>query len=221
MISDLQHVENWIFDLDNTLYPPSADLFSHIDVRMADYIAKKLHISPMESQKLQQDYYLRYGASLAGLKRHHNVDPHDYLAYAHNIEMSSLKPDPTLRTSIEKLPGRKWIFTNGDQPYAERVLHHRGLSNLFEDVFDIHSSQYRPKPDPFCYQLMLKKFDVTPKQSLFVDDMACNLLPAKDQGMTTVWVNHGPLGQGHITEGHEKIDYEIHDVSNWLKKITT
>lgn len=221
MNSSLQHIENWIFDLDNTLYPPDADLFTHIDKRMAYYISVKLNLPLEKSQKLQQAYYLKYGSSLVGLYRHHNIDPYEYLAYVHNIEMDSLSPDPTLRRSIENLPGRKWIFTNGDRPYAEQVLERRGLTGVFEGVFDIHSSQYRPKPDPSCYQLMLEKFQADGKKSLFIDDMACNLLPAKDQGMTTVWVNHGLKGQdGHITEGHEKIDYEIYDVGSWLKEIT-
>ena len=214
MTPALAHIRNWIFDLDNTLYPASADLFGLIDARMTQFVAELLDVPQEEARRIQKDYFLEHGTTMAGLMRTHDIDPHRYLAYVHDIEMDVLEEDRRLVEAVARLPGRKLIFTNGDEPYARRVLAKLGLSESFEAIHDIHACAYVPKPDPRSYAAMAEALRVEPHESLFVDDMARNLKPAKAIGMTTVWVNNGSE-QGR-DDDRSFIDYEIADVGEWL-----
>lgn len=218
MIPALDHIDCWIFDLDNTLYPASADLFGRIDVRMAAYIQRLLGCDPVEAKRVQKTYFHDHGTTLSGLMLHHGVDPHDFLDYVHDIEMDALAEDARLARAVAELPGRKLIFTNGDEPYARRVLGRLGLSESFEAIHDIHACAYRPKPELHSYVGMIARFGITPSTALFVEDMARNLKPAKALGMTTVWVNNGSERGDH--EAHpDYIDFEIEDVGQWLDEI--
>ncbi|QHL90339.1 pyrimidine 5'-nucleotidase [Sphingomonas changnyeongensis] len=218
MITRLSHVRNWIFDLDNTLYPASIDLFGLIDAKMTRFIQDLLGLDRDAALRLQKDYFHDHGTTLSGLMAEHGVDPHHFLDYVHDIEMDVLAEDRRLVDAVARLPGRKLIFTNGDAPYARRVLARLGLTDAFEAIHDIHACAYEPKPRPGAYQSMCAAFGIDPHESLFVEDMARNLRPAKAIGMTTVWVNNGSE-QGREADDRAYIDFEIADLGEWLHEI--
>lgn len=218
MLAALHHVRNWVFDLDNTLYPASADLFGLIDVKMTSFVQDLLGLDWASARALQKDYFHAHGTTLSGLMADHGVDPHRFLAYVHDIEMDALQEDRRLVEAIARLPGRKLIFTNGDAAYAGRVLARLGLSESFEAIHDIHACAYEPKPQPRAYQLMTQAFGIDPAESLFVEDMARNLKPAKAIGMTTVWVNNGSE-QAREADDRAYVDYEVADLGAWLHAI--
>ena len=218
MLPALAHVQNWIFDLDNTLYPASSDLFGLIDVRMGRFIEELLGVDRQEARRIQKSFFLDHGTTLSGLMREHQVDPQAFLTYVHDIEMDALAEDRRLVEAVARLPGRKLIFTNGDAGYARRVLARLGLSDSFEAIHDIHACAYVPKPEPQAYRAMTEALAIDPGRSLFVEDMARNLKPAKAIGMTTVWVNNGSEA-GARDHAPDFIDYEIADVGEWLHDI--
>jgi putative hydrolase of the HAD superfamily len=218
MLATLRSVDTWIFDLDNTLYPASADLFGRIDVRMGAYIQRLLGVDPVEARRVQKALFVEHGTTLAGLMKVHAIDPTGFLDYVHDVEMDALTEDRRLVEAVARLPGRKLVFTNGDAPYARRVLERLGLGDSFEAIHDIHACAYRPKPEPESYRTMCEALSVAPERALFVEDMARNLKPAKVLGMTTVWVNNGSEFGGR--DHHPAyIDYEIADVGEWLQTV--
>jgi putative hydrolase of the HAD superfamily len=212
---DLSRINSWIFDLDNTLYPPSANLFAQIDDRMGAYIGRLLACDAIEARRVQKAFFHEHGTTLRGLMDYHDVDPHEFLSYVHDVDMDVLRADPRVIDGIARLPGRKLIFTNGDAPYAGRVLDRLGLGQAFEAIFDVHATDYVPKPDPRAYQGLCDAYGIDPTTALFVEDMARNLRPAKAIGMTTVWVNNGSE-RGDHDACPSYIDIEITDVGEWL-----
>lgn len=218
MIDALAHIRNWIFDLDNTLYPSSADLFGLIDARMGAYIGGLLGVDPIAARKVQKDYFRAHGTTLAGLMADHQVDPHEFLDFVHDVPLDRIAPDPRVVDGIARLPGRRIVFTNGDARYAARVLDRLGLGDLFETIYDIHRLDYRPKPHAEGYAQMCATLGIAAPESLFVEDMARNLMPAKALGMTTVWVNNGSeLGDADARA--DLIDFEVADLGDWLNHI--
>ncbi len=211
------HIDNWIFDLDNCLYPASAGLFELIDERMGAYIQRLLSCDADEARRIQKHHFHTHGTTLGGLMKEHSVDPHDFLEDVHDIPLDRVQPDERLASALQQLPGRRFVFTNGDEPYARRVLHAIGVSDRFHDLHDIHASSYTPKPDPYGYELLCNRFDIDPKRALLVDDMAANLKPAKALGMTTVWVDNGSERGTHGLG--DFIDERIASVSDWLEQI--
>ena len=218
MIDALAHIRNWIFDLDNTLYPSSADLFGLIDARMGAYIGGLLGVDPVAARKVQKDYFRAHGTTLAGLMADHQVDPHEFLDFVHDVPLDRIAPDPRVVDGIARLPGRRIVFTNGDARYAARVLDRLGLGDLFETIYDIHRLDYRPKPHAEGYAQMCATLGIVAPESLFVEDMARNLVPAKALGMTTVWVNNGSeLGDADARA--DLIDFEVADLGDWLNHV--
>lgn len=217
MIAALAHVRTWIFDLDNTLYPASARLFDRIDARMTAFIGELLELDPVEARRVQKAYFLGHGTTLAGLMADHGVDPHLFLSYVHDIEMDVLERDAPLAAAIARLPGRKLVFTNGDAPYALKVLDRLGLGGSFEAVHDIHAMDLRPKPQPSAYAGLCAAFDIDPAAALFVEDMARNLKPAKAIGMTTVWIDNG--SEQDRDADRSFIDYHVAALTPWLEHI--
>ncbi len=217
MIPALAHIDTWIFDLDNTLYPARSNLFERIDARMTAYVARLLQVDPVEARRVQKLYFHGHGTTLAGLMAEHDVDPHDFLQDVHDIEMDVLEHDAPLAAALARLPGRKLVFTNGDRPYALKVLDRLGLGGSFEGVHDIVAMALRPKPEPSAYQGLCDAFAVDPTRALFVEDMARNLPPAKAIGMTTVWVDNGSEQAPGETPGG--IDYRINELGPWLDEI--
>jgi putative hydrolase of the HAD superfamily len=212
------HIRNWIFDLDNCLYPASTGLFALIDERMGAYIQRLLLCGPVEARRVQKLHFHEHGTTLAGLMKHHGVDPHDFLADVHDIPVERVAANPRLGRALAALPGRKIVFTNGDATYARRVLEQIGVHDHFDALHDIHANDYRPKPDPHGYALLCERFGIDPRHSLLADDMIQNLRPAKAIGMTTVWVDNGSERGNH---GFEEgvADYCIEDVAEWLETI--
>jgi putative hydrolase of the HAD superfamily len=217
MLPALAHIDTWIFDLDNTLYPASSDLFGLIDTRMTDFVATLTGLSREEAYAVQKSYFREHGTTLNGLMAEHGVDPHEFLADVHAIEMDVLSEDRRLIDAIAQLPGRKLVFTNGDVPYAKRVLANVGLSESFEAIHDIHAMAYKPKPDPHAYQSMVDAFGFDPAHALFADDLARNLPPAKALGITTVWIDNGSEQVG--ADSSHAIDYRASDLGQWLHEI--
>jgi putative hydrolase of the HAD superfamily len=218
MLPALKHVESWIFDLDNSLYPASANLFELIDQRMGQYIERLLECDSAEARRVQKRHFHEHGTTLAGLMRTHGVDPHDFLDFVHDIDLARVSADPRLVAALDRLPGRKFVFTNGDASYAARVLDKLGLANLWDGLHDIHAMDYVPKPDPRAYSAMCERHGIDPTRALFVEDMARNLQPAKALGMMTVWIDNGSEQAGHGAD-HAFIDYRIDDIAAWLTKI--
>jgi putative hydrolase of the HAD superfamily len=215
---DLAHVSTWIFDLDNTLYPASARLFDRIDARMTAYIARLLDLNPLEARTVQKGWFHQHGTTLAGLMAEHGVDPHHFLDDVHDIEMDVLEENAPLAALVARLPGRKLIFTNGDAPYANRVLERLGLGQSFEAVHDIHAMDLRPKPHPEAYAGLCAAYGLDPHACLFAEDMARNLRPAKAIGMTTLWVDNGSE-QAPDDADRSFIDYMTVDIATWLHDV--
>jgi putative hydrolase of the HAD superfamily len=211
----LAHVSEWIFDLDNCLYPASTGLFELIDERMGAYIQRLLDCDPAEAKRVQKAHFHAHGTTLAGLMREHDVDPHEFLDDVHAIPLDRIARNDRLSSGLARLPGRKIVFTNGDAPYARRVLAALGLEDRFDELHDIHASELRPKPDDHGYRLLLDRFGVDPARAAMVEDMAQNLKPAKNLGMATIWVDNGSERGNH---GHHPdfIDLTISDVGDWL-----
>ncbi|AXJ95733.1 MULTISPECIES: pyrimidine 5'-nucleotidase [unclassified Sphingomonas] len=223
MLERLASIDTWIFDLDNTLYPASANLFARIDARMTAYVARRLGVDPAEALRIQKAYFHQHGTTLTGLMADHGVDPHEFLADVHDVEMDVLESDAPLAAAIAKLPGRKLVFTNGDKPYALKVLDRLGLGDSFEAIHDIHAMGLVPKPHPSAYAGLCTAFGIDPTRALFAEDMARNLAPAKAIGMTTLWVDNGSE-QGGSEQGpeaaREHIDFIVHDLASWLTHVT-
>ena len=218
MLPALAHIDCWIFDLDNSLYPASADLFALIDIRMGEYIQRLLACDPVEARRVQKSYFHEHGTTLAGLMAGHGVAPRDFLDYVHDIDLARLSADPALVSAMDRLPGRKFVFTNGDEAYASRVLDKIGLANAFDGMHDIHAMDYVPKPNPAAYAALCSAHAIAPETALFVEDMARNLEPAKALGMTTVWVDNGSERGSHGADP-AFIDYRIADIGLWLTEI--
>ena len=218
MLPALRHIDCWIFDLDNSLYPASANLFELIDIRMGAFIERLLGVDPVEARRVQKHYFHEHGTTLAGLMAANGVDPHDFLAYVHDIDLARISADPEVAAAIARLPGRRMIFTNGDVDYAGRVLAKLGLGDLFDEIHDIHAMNYVPKPNPASYEAMCALYGIDPTRALFVEDMARNLEPAKALGMTTVWIDNGSE-RGDYGADPAFIDYHIADIGAWLNSI--
>ncbi len=212
------HVRDWIFDLDNCLYPASTGLFALIDERMGAYIQRLLDCDRDEAKRVQKAHFHEHGTTLAGLMKNHEIDPSDFLDDVHAIPLDRVQCDERLGAALSKLPGRRFVFTNGDAPYARRVLEAIGVGEHFDELHDIHASELKPKPDPHGYALLCERFGIDPQQALLVDDMAANLKPAKALGMTTVWVDNGSERGSHGADD-SFIDHRIADVAQWLESI--
>ncbi len=187
-MADLRHVESWVFDLDNTLYPAGCHLFSQIDARMTEFIRKTTGAAHDDARRLQKHYYVKYGTTLSGMMTEHQISPDDFLAYVHDIDFSVVPADPALRSAVEALPGRRYVFTNGSVNHAERVLHRIGIDGLFDDIFDIRAAAWTPKPHRVTYERFIAATRVRPNEAAMFEDLPHNLEAAHALGMTTVLV---------------------------------
>lgn len=219
------HVNNWVFDLDNTLYPHAADLFSQIDARMTAYVEKLLDLPREEARKLQKQFYLDYGTTLKGLMEVHHIDPDDFLQKVHDIDYSWLQPNPALGEAIRALPGRRFIFTNGDRGHAERAAAQLGILDDFDDIFDIVAAGLEPKPQQLTYERFLSAFGVDPQQSAMFEDLARNLVVPKKIGMKTVLIvpNNFEPTFSEIWESDpeftDQVDFVTDDITRFLGEI--
>ncbi len=206
------HVSQWVFDLDNTLYHPSARLFDQIEVKMTAYVMDALKVDKAEADRLRSHYWREHGTTLAGLMREHDLDPEPYLDAVHDISMDHLEEDAALAAGIRNLPGKKIVYTNGSAPYAERVLAARGLSGLFDGVFGVEHADYHPKPERRAFDKVFARAGVAPQQAAMFEDDARNLAAPHEMGMRTVHVAPEPLAAAHI---HHHSD----DLAGFLAKL--
>lgn len=185
---DLTHIDVWLFDLDNTLYPPEAEFMALIERRMTAFVARETGLAPEAALALQKRYLHEHGTTLAGLMAYHGVDPQRFLDEVHDVSLDGLTPDPALDAALARLPGRRLVFTNGDARHAERVLNKLQIAARFEAVFHIASADYIPKPHPDAFARMTRAHAVDPRRTVFFEDSEKNLAPAAAIGMTTVLV---------------------------------
>lgn len=183
----------WIFDLDNTLYPAECNLFAQVDHRMGEFIARYLGVPYPQARHLQKSYYRQFGTTLSGLMKVHNLDPHTFLDYVHDIDLSVLPELPALRTEIERLPGRRLIFTNGSRRHAENVAGKLGVLDLFEDICDIAACEFVPKPEAVAFDRMIRRHGVDAREAAMFEDMPHNLEAPHALGMATVLVHSSYL----------------------------
>ena len=192
------HVDTWVFDLDNTLYPPEARLFDQIEARMTHWVAETLSVDPIEANRLRHAYWRDYGTTLAGLMAVHDVDPGPYLTHVHEISLATLTPDPELAASIGALEGRRIVFTNGTAPYARRVLEARGIDGLFDAIYGVEEARFRPKPEPAAFEAIIALDGLEPTQAAMFEDDPRNLIAPHAMGMRTVHVAPAAAPADHI-----------------------
>ncbi|MCB6178700.1 pyrimidine 5'-nucleotidase [Rhodobacter sp. Har01] len=196
--AEFHHVETWVFDLDNTLYPPQMRLFDQIERRMTDWVMTRLNVSRDRADHLRRHYWALYGTTLAGLMHEHAIEPGDYLAAVHDIDFSALTPDPDLAAAIAALPGRRIVYTNADTPYAHKVLAARGLSGLFDAVYGVEHAGYRPKPQREAFETVFAQDGLTPTRAAMFEDDARNLAAPHAIGLRTVHVAPAAEPAPHI-----------------------
>jgi putative hydrolase of the HAD superfamily len=220
---DFRHVDVWIFDLDNTLYQAGSRIFAQVEARMTQFVRQFLNLDEQEARRVQKAYYREHGTTLNGLMRVHGVDPDDYLAFVHDIDISALGADVALAKAIARLPGRRFVFTNGCRNHADRILERLALAGLFEELWDIRTIAFRPKPDPESYRMVLARAEAEPTHSAMFDDIARNLVPARELGCTTVWLRNNTewskQGPEHPQVSSAHIDYETADLGEFLQTI--
>jgi putative hydrolase of the HAD superfamily len=184
------HVETWIFDLDNTLYHPSARIFDQINARMTGFIMRELGASRAEANGMRRSYWQRHGTTLRGLIDNHGIDPARFLEEAHDIDLSALKPDADLATALRRLPGTRIVHTNGARAHAGRVLAARGLEGAFDAVYAIEDKSLVAKPQPDAYSRIIRLSGLDPARAAMIEDDLRNLEVPKALGMATVWLCH-------------------------------
>ena len=192
------HVDAWVFDLDNTLYPPEARLFDQIELRMTAWVQDALGVDRAEADRLRRHYWERHGTTLAGLMEEHGVAPDAYLDHVHDISLDHLAPDPALAGAIAALPGRRIVYTNGSAPYAQRVIAARGLSGLFDAVYGIEHAGFQPKPREAAFRTVFAADGLAPERAAMFEDDARNLSAPHAMGMRTVHVAPEPQPAEHI-----------------------
>ena len=180
----------WIFDLDNTIYEPETKIFNQIDQKMKTFISEKISISKEEALILQKKYYKKYGTTLYGLMKNHNIDPDEFLDFVHNIDLKNLKENPKLHKKIKALPGTKIIYTNGEKEYAKKVLNALGIRDLFIDIWDIKSSKFIPKPEIGPLKNYLFENTFKAESCVYFEDLKKNLLPGHQLGLTTIYISN-------------------------------
>jgi len=210
--SAFSHVQTWVFDLDNTLYPPSVDLFSQIETLMVDYMVRVLDISSDRANALRATYWKTYGTTLAGLMAEHAVEPDPFLLAVHDIDFSILPKAPDLAAAIDALPGRKIIYTNGTAPYAHNVITACGLSWLFDAVYGVEHANYRPKPETQAFETVFAHDNLHPQTAAMFEDDIRNLKAPHAMGMKTVHV-------APQVDPHPHIQHHTDDLAGFLSQL--
>ena len=213
-------INTWIFDLDNTLYSADSGIFQQVHILMGDFVSKHLNIKLKEAKLLQQKYYKQHGTTLRGMMDNHGVDPDQFLSETHKLDYSIVGPDKNLNRQLEKLEGRKIIYTNANRQHADDVLKRLELTHMFQAIFDIKSANYIPKPKISPYQQIINDFDINSSSAVMFDDIAKNLVPAKNVGFTSVWIDVGYENfSDDITSSKKYLDYETKNISNFLNQV--
>ena len=214
------HVETWVFDLDNTLYPPACNLFAQVEKRMTAFISEYLGVDATEARRIQKEFYVEHGTTLSGLMKVQGLAPAKFLQFVHDIDVSAVIPDAAMGAAIARLPGRKIVFTNGSTAHAENVITQLGIAHVFDDIYDIVTARYEPKPRPGAYDYLIEASGLDPARAAMFEDIARNLEVPHALGMTTVWVRPGDVGP----ERHQQISHEgadgphVHHVTDDLRQ---
>ena len=211
-------IKYWIFDLDNTLYSGDTKVFDQVDKKMSKYISDKLNVSIEEAKKIQKNYFYEYNTTLNGMIKNHKIDPGEFLEFVHDINIDFLQKDPGLAKEIEKLEGKKIIFTNGSRKHAINITKRIGIDQYFDDIFDIVNADFIPKPAIEPYKKLVEKHKIDPKLCVLVEDIARNLKPAYEMGMKTIWIENDEPWASKFSDS-EFINYKTNNLSEFLKKI--
>ena len=217
-MKELKSIKYWIFDLDNTLYSGKTRVFEQVDKKMSEYISKKLNVSTAEAKEIQKNYFHEYNTTLNGIIKNHKIDANEFLEYVHNIDIDFLKKDQMLSEELNKLDGKKIIFTNGSRKHALNVTKRIGIHHYFDDIFDIIDCEFVPKPAIQSYKKLVEKHKIDPKLCGFVEDIARNLKPAYEMGMRTVWIENDEPWAKKFSDG-DFIDFKTNNLSEFLKQI--
>jgi putative hydrolase of the HAD superfamily len=219
-------IDTWVFDLDNTLYPPHCDLWPRIDMRITQYMCDMFGLDGMSCRALQKYYYRQYGTTMHGLIAEHGISPDRYLDFVHDIDRSDIDPDEALASAIAALPGRRLILTNGSRDHALKTAEQLGLGGLFEEVFDIVAANLVPKPEPQAYMSFFEKHGVDPARAVLFEDIERNLIVPHRHGMATVLVVPKAGGRDHredweiLRERPPHIDFVTDDLASFLTQVT-
>ena len=217
-MKELKNIEYFIFDLDGTCYQELEEVFGQVSKRMGEFISKKINVDLKKAKDIQKEYFYKYNTTLNGLILKHNIDPHEFLKYVHDIDISFLQKDKILRKELIKLKAKKYIFTNGSHDHIINVTKHLGIEDLFDGMWDIVDSNFKPKPLIEPYKMLIKKFNIDPKKAIFIDDIAKNLEPAKKIGIKTAWlINDEYWGKKDADKKY--IDYKIKNLPSFLQEI--
>jgi putative hydrolase of the HAD superfamily len=214
-LRSVDHVTDWVFDLDNTLYPARCNLFDQVDRRIGLFIEDLLRLDRVAARDLQKRYFREHGTTLRGLMTHHRVDPGAFLHFVHEIDIEPVPPSPELDAALGRLPGRKFIFTNGSVAHADRIMTRLGVARHFDGIFDIVAADYLPKPDPTTYRSMIARHGIDPARAAMIEDLPRNLRPAAALGMTTVLVLTGEEW-AMTDEPGDHIHHVTDDLVGWL-----
>jgi putative hydrolase of the HAD superfamily len=217
-MTSLKSIKYWIFDLDNTLYSGKTKVFEQVDKKMSKYISDKLNISIEEARKIQKNYFHEYNTTLNGMIKNHKINANEFLEFVHDIDIDFLKKDKKLADELEKLGGKKIIFTNGSRKHAINVTSRIGINQYFDGIFDIVDSDFIPKPSMEPYKKLVEKHKIDPKLSVLVEDIARNLKPAYEMGMKTVWIENDEPWSKEFSDSNF-VNYKTNNLSEFLKKI--
>ena len=217
-MKELKNIKNILFDLDGVLYQDLESVFGQVSKKMTEYISKKLDLDLKKAKELQTSYFHKYNTSLNGLMIHHDIKPEEFLKYVHNIDLSFMKKDLILKKELENLNLKKFIFTNGSKEHANNITTHLGINDLFNGLFDIVDAEFSPKPTAKAFDLMVKKFKIIPKETLYIEDIAKNLSIGKERGTITAWLINDEYW-GKKESDKQFIDYKIENLSLFLKEI--
>ena len=217
-MKDLLNINYWIFDLDNTLYSGQTEVFSEVDKKMSAFISKKMNVDLIKAKEIQKKYFYEYGTTLSGLMKQDSIDPHEFLEFVHDIDISWLPKDLKLKDELIKIKEKKFIFTNGSHAHVENITKQLGIDGLFDGAFDIVDANFVPKPHIDPYKKIIDKFKIEPTKSILIEDIAHNLEQAKNLGMKTCWLeNEEAFAKKDADKPY--IDYKIKNLPSFLQKI--
>ena len=220
MLSLKKKIDTWVFDLDNTLYSAESGIFQQVHELMGKFVSNKLKIDLDSAKKIQKKYFIKHGTTLKGLMDNHGVEPDEFLDYVHKLDYSIIHPNNDLNKEISKLQGRKIIYTNANRQHVNEILLRLDLTNIFDGIFDIKMANYIPKPEINAYKDFIKRFNINPKTTIMFDDIAKNLVPAKNVGFKSVWIDLGIENiSDDIKNSKQFLDFETKDLSKFLYKI--
>ena len=217
-MKEFKKIKNFIFDCDGVLYDDLEGVFGQVSKRMTEYISQKLDLSLEKAKELQTNYFHKYNTSLNGLMIHHDINPQEFLKYVHDINLDFLKKDLKLRKELLELKTKKFVFTNGSHEHASNITKTLGIRDLFDGFFDITDCNFIPKPSIEPYRKLIDKFNIKPSETVFIEDIAINLEPAKKLGMKTVWLKNNEYW-GKKDSDKKFVDLKIENLSSFLKEI--